>query len=185
MYTGEGGGPLQSWLRVFIHFLLTLCLPSGSQPQPGSCLCACFSWHQAVGCHPLTPSCWSFPSSATHRAEATAREAVDTRPLDTGQQAPTSSGQHKPSQLLGPCSPGQCEPMAFLLAMAKVILQGYTSHPSAGFERNVGIGLSKDTLKITKKLSCLAAWVWEPGCQWENQTSSLTISLTSDIVLRD
>lgn len=113
MYTGEGGGPLQSWLRVFIHFLLTLCLPSGSQPQPGSCLCACFSWHQAVGCHPLTPSCWSFPSSATHRAEATAREAVDTRPLDTGQQAPTSSGQHKPSQLLGPCSPGQCEPMAF------------------------------------------------------------------------
>lgn len=113
MYTGEGGGPLQSWLRVFIHFLLTLCLPSGSQTQPGSCLCASFSWHQAVGCHPLIPSCQFFPSSGTHRAEARAREAMDTRPVDTGQQEPTSSGRHKPRQLLGPCSPGQCKPMAF------------------------------------------------------------------------
>jgi len=32
MNIGEGDGPLRSWLHVFIHFLNTLFLPSGSSP---------------------------------------------------------------------------------------------------------------------------------------------------------
>lgn len=89
---------LSTW-GMFSHIFLPHCfLPTGSQPQPGRRphTSPSPSQHQAVGCQ--IPN----PRAVTHQPQGGHRH----RPLDTGKQAPVSSGQHKPRWPPGPCAAG-------------------------------------------------------------------------------
>lgn len=69
----------------------------------------------ALGCEALTPwVCQSFPSSGTHRAEATAGKATGTRLLDMGKQAPETQANTSPDISWGPALPGQKKVLAMV-----------------------------------------------------------------------